>query len=206
MPSFILAAGESVRFEGGYPKQHIEIDGERVIDRIFRQFGNPYLVTHRDDIAPTYRKRLRPELREFTAETFRSTNPYWGADNLIIFGDVYFTEEAAQSINKCKWPTAFFTDGQDIFAVKFQRREVSNLVPALNIAIALARTPDGNCGRIWEVYRALYGLEAHPILPSHNKQDVFFIGDRTQDFDTVEDLENFRAGKTKNFILAGVNP
>lgn len=38
MPCFVLAAGESVRFEADYPKQHIEIEGERLLDRIGSQF------------------------------------------------------------------------------------------------------------------------------------------------------------------------
>lgn len=199
--SFILAAGECVRFGADYPKQHIEVDGERIIDRTIRQFGNPQLVTIGNNIAPDYMNRMNPSAHGFTAESFLSTASYWADDNLVLFGDVFFTDDAAKLIRDCDWPIAFFADGQDIFAVRFKDGEVTRLVGALRSVIASAKEPGGNSGRIWEVYREVFGIEDWPILAEHEKPGIFLIGDETQDFDTLEDLENFQNGKTKNYIL-----
>jgi hypothetical protein len=118
--TIVLSAGESVRFDGPYPKQHIEIDGERIIDRTLRMFPDAHLAA------------INPEI---------ANHP-------------------------------------KVFKPKDQ--------------------PDGNHGRIWEVYRLMFGLPHWPATP--DLPALTFIGDKTQDFDTVEDLENFKNGISKNFI------
>jgi hypothetical protein len=191
--TIVLSAGESVRFDAPYPKQNIEIGGERIIDRTLRMFPDAYLVAINPEIAPTHQKVFFPNARRYTSETLLSTKSLWGEVTTVLFGDVYYTEEAVDTIRKAK-PTTFFTDGQDIFGLKFNQ----DLSGFLETVIEKAATPDGNFGRIWEVYRLMFGLPEWPATP--DMPALTFIGDATQDFDTVEDLENFKKGVSKNFI------
>ena len=210
MPVFVLAAGESTRFEADYPKQHIEIEGERLLDRIMGQFsapdarmGDPLLVTHEPErMGWNHEPHIKPSAHRFTAETFLSTERWWGSENWIIFSDVYFTNDAAATIRNCRLPLAFFTCGQDIFAIKFNHTRFHQLIPALEHTISRAELPEGNKGRMWEVYRHIYGMPNWPLEPHMNPKGVVFIGDRTQDFDTVQDLEDFRNGKSKNWMFS----
>lgn len=207
---FILAAGESIRFDAPYPKQHIRIDGERLIDRTRRQFGlfSPRVVTR--SASMSYGSWFWPEDNSSTAATTLSTKWLWPKEAgsvLILYSDVYYTDEAVLEIMRHagdKRPN-FFSDGQDIFAFS-GRTEDAALESALATAAANANSDSGNSGRIWEVYRALYGIEAWPITKALKKPGIVFIGDRTQDFDTEADLADFVAGKSKNYIFTnGIN-
>ena len=198
----ILAAGESERFDADYPKQHIVIKNERLIERILRQFADhdPILATHSKDIAPNYTRRVEPYLHRYTAETTLSTRSHWGDETLVLFSDVWFTDEAVETIKGCTAPVSFFTDGQDIFGFRFTAEVWKKMVKALKYVVSKAPHRKGNKGRIWQVYRYLYGFKKWPILPTHNKEALTFIGDATQDFDTKEDLESFMNGKSKNIL------
>lgn len=203
MPVFVLAAGETSRFEADYPKQHIEIEGERLLDRIEKQarWDKALLVTHRGDLE--WRgSMVMPAARRFTSETVLSTEPWWEHFNTVLFSDVWFTDEAMMTIRDCTLPIAFFTGGRDIFAFKFNATRFHQIIPALEYAIQRAPMDGGNHGRIWEVYRHIYGMPTWPLTPEMNPPGVVFIGDRTQDFDTVQDLEDFKAGKSKNYLFS----
>lgn len=191
--TIVLAAGECVRFEASYPKQNIEIDGEKIIDRILRFFPDAYLVSVNPEIAPNHPKVFFPNARRYTSETLLSTKGLWKEVTTVLFGDVYFTDEAIDTIKKAK-PTTFFTDGQDIFGLKFDQ-DVSGF---LTQVVDKASTPDGNAGRIWELYRLMFGLPTWPA--TRDTPHLTFIGDKTQDFDTIEDLENFNKGISKNIL------
>jgi len=192
--TIVLSAGESARFDGPYPKQHIEIDGERIIDRTLRMFPDAHLVAIKPEIA-NHPKVFKPQAHRYTSETLLSTKSLWGEETTVLFADVYYTEEAVEIIKKST-PTTFFTDGQDIFGLKFDQ-DVSGF---LREVVAKADQPDGNCGRIWEVYRLMFGLPNWPA--TSDMPALTFIGDKTQDFDTVEDLDNFKNGISKNLIYA----
>jgi len=192
--TIVLSAGESMRFDGPYPKQHIEIDGERIIDRTLRMFPDAHLIAINPEIA-NHPKVFKPKAHRYTSETLLSTKELWKDVTTVLFGDVYYTDEAVEIIKKST-PTTFFTDGQDIFGLKFDQ-DVSGF---LREVVAKADQPDGNCGRIWEVYRLMFGLPNWPA--TSDMPALTFIGDKTQDFDTVEDLENFKNGISKNLIYA----
>jgi hypothetical protein len=191
--TIVLSAGESVRFEAPYPKQNIEIDGEKIIERTLRLFPEAYLVAVNPEIAPSYPKVFKPKAYRYTSETLLSTKEIWSDVTIVLYGDVYYTEEAVEIIKKST-PTTFFTDGQDIFGLKFDQ-DVSGF---LREVVVKADQPDGNAGRIWEVYRRMFGLPNWPA--TSDMPALTFIGDKTQDFDTLEDLENFKKGISKNFI------
>jgi hypothetical protein len=191
--TIVLSAGESVRFEAPYPKQNIEINGEKIIDRTLRLFPEAYLVAVNPEIAPFHPKVFHPNFRRYTSETLLSTKELWKDVTTVLFGDVYYTEEAVDIIRKAE-PTTFFTDGQDIFGLKFDQ----DISGSLREVVKMADQPEGNCGRIWEVYRIMFGLPRWPA--TQDLPALTFIGDKTQDFDTVEDLENFKNGVSKNFI------
>jgi choline kinase len=195
--TIILSAGESIRFDEVYPKQHIEIQGERIIDRTLRLFPNAYLVAVNPNIAPYYPKIFIPKANRYTSETLLSTQSLWEYENTILFGDVYYTEKTVDIIKKSSNPITFFSDGQDIFALKFKKEQ--NISKYLEEVIRKAKEPDGNFGRIWELYRLMFGMHQWPAV--NGMPALSFIGDQTQDFDTVEDLENFRKGISKNILF-----
>jgi len=196
--TIILAAGNSVRFGGLYPKQHIEIDGERIIDRTMRLFPDPHLVTKNLSIVPDYDKTFIPAANRYTSETLMSTESLWEHETTVLFSDVYYTDKSAELIKATSNPITFFTDGQDIFALKFKKE--LNISEHLKTVIENAKRPGGNRGRIWELYRMMFGIPQFPAVTGMSA--LSFIDDQTQDFDTIQDLKNFRKGISKNILFA----
>jgi hypothetical protein len=200
MLSFVLAAGESVRFQASYPKQHIEINGETLLSRILRSFPEPTLVTHLPHIGPTFSRRFIPQSHRYTSETILSTRHLWSDEATILYSDVYYSDAAIQTINSCTAPLTFFTDGQDIFAIKVRRTHYGLFTPSLETAVSRGHLPEGNKGRVWEAYRHLNKSLPWPVKPTDGLPYLTFLSDETQDFDTTEDLGAFHAGNSKNIL------
>ena len=203
--TFILAAGEARRWDGPGLKQWLLVEDYPVLLRTLSRFKDfdPVVATHLPEILDNLLVDcVRPGKRSCTAETLHSVLRFCGTDNLILFSDVYYTD-AAVGIIKNSGELQFFTDGQDIFALRITAAWLPGIKTLLEKVIERAHTPEGNEGRLWELYRALVGDEfKFPLIPDDKPRDVTFIGDQTQDFDTLEDYENFKNGKSKNILWA----
>jgi hypothetical protein len=116
---------------------------------------------------------------------------------VVLLGDVYYTPEALHSILECNRSFCVFTDGQDIFALTLFRGD-----PMIGHAkeISDMMSPP-NHGRLWEAYRRRVGDKGTGIPPLP-KYLTHFVEDRTQDFDTQEEYDNFLKGISKNRFQA----
>lgn len=117
----------------------------------------------------------------------------------ILLGDVFYTEEAMAKIMAEK-KTRFFGDGQDIFAITVSPTDFLTFGLALVAGMISAR----NNGRLWEAYRDMFSLPKCPLQAP--APGFAFIGDRTQDFDTPEEYDDFLKGVSKNILYRATQP
>ena len=204
----VLAAGESVRFDAPYPKQQIVVDGETLMARVLRHWKEhkPVVVTRNAEVlGGSSALTLYPRDNCCTAASLLSSRQLWGERGvLVLFSDVFYPDKDVERIAVLARLAAntgklmFFTDGQDLFGGCIPAGEYGTVERRLEEMVANRQSEDGNFGRIWELYRAYYGIEEWPMtFPKHG---LAFFGAPMQDFDTIEDLNDFREGKTKNIL------
>ena len=185
-----LAAGKSDRF-GGVPKYMLQVGPETLVARANRQFNCPRVITN----------EMIPQTR-CTCESFILSSESWKIHHriVVILADVWFTYIAAERIMDCRRELAFFSDTQDIFAIKFDYDVgMDLLVPCAREVI---ETGMHNKGRLWEMYRKLLHLPDTAGLPPMSNLFLELVSDETQDFDSMEEYEDFISGrKYKNKLF-----
>jgi hypothetical protein len=210
----ILAAGSGERWANhlGVPKHLIDIDGERLVQRTARQFSKyvteevtvvgPEDERYFNDYATHYtpRANLKTEI-----DKFLSSMLLWGDQNVVlVFGDVYFTDEAVETIMTHSGDWTFFCrpSGSEItgknwreiyafFVPPHNRRVVRDAIKRLSLV-------DVDAGG-WALFRKL-------VTGNHNKTNeadkaIFKAGhhvvidDLTEDFDYPSDYDNWLPAK-----------
>lgn len=188
---FILCAGEQKRFPPGMFKQTLQIDGEPLIERTIKQVRNlyqcePWICVRSGQPFGLNMRYFYPDSYQYIFDTLASTSGQWGHTNIVLLGDVYYSENALMTIKT--GAENFYGDYNEIYAVKFQRGEIVRLSRA--ISAARQDTQQGGTGKLWNVYRAWVGLpiREHRITENFNQLPD---SDDTQDFDTIEDYQAF---------------
>jgi len=188
-----LAAGSQDRWNNGNDsmfsvKQLIEIEGETLIERIQQQFGG-YVVTHRPEIIEVSDLVFKPEKNRWTVETLYSTRSLWEGQTIVTLGDVYYTDEAVNTIKSFSGPIQFFGTIHEIFAISFTDypRVTQCLTEHITKLQNMVTYPSH--GKLWQLYRRYnnYSYRENKI-----GEYFTFIEDRTQDFDSVDELKSFR--------------
>lgn len=198
MKIFILCAGEQTRWAGATLKQFLFINGEPLIKRTLRlldKWEDVFIVSQHNEFKDLGAKVIKPILRNSTSETALSCIDHLEDKNIFLFGDVYYTEETIKKILNSNG-LEFFSDGQDLFAVSVPFGSIEYFNEALLKAIGTGN----NNGRIWEAYRAMFGIDTYPMFEGCGQPFITYIGDETQDFDTEEDYTNYLKGISKNII------
>lgn len=196
MTVFILCAGNQERF-GGFNqlKQLLEIEGEPLLHRAVRQISkftkDITIVAHNGKLKLPGCNFLVPEKRKTTCHTILSTQSMWNEKNIILLGDVYYTDHAIDTIFNCDLDFQLFTDTGDFFGISFKK----NYIPVFEGY--LKQTLDK-----W----AKYNLWTCPILELYRTMGIndylcTKIADRTQDFDRYYEYQDFLKGKTKNRLF-----
>jgi len=193
----IICAGEATRWENylGVPKHLIKIGGETIIERIvklihkYKQDVVDVVIVAKDNKDKRYQVNgartvnafLRPE--NLDADKFLSSSFLWseGSRTLVIYGDVWFSEEAMEQIMAYQgkdW--VLFANKKECFVQSFypkdleQHRKALEYVRDQHVAGKIKR-----CGG-WEHYRAMNGTP----LDKHIYDDkIILIEDLTDDFD-----------------------
>lgn len=194
MKIFILCAGKQTRWTGYAPKQFISVNGESLIERTLRLTGGT-IVSHRTEFN-CLGKVINPSSRRSACATLRSCSKYFEDRNIILLGDVYYTEDSIELIKSYNGDLQFFSDGQDIFAISFSANSVNTILSSIQIALKSGN----NNGRLWEIYREIFGIETFPMFQGSGQPCITYIEDETQDFDTEEDYRNYLNGISKNII------
>jgi hypothetical protein len=206
----VLAAGEGSRWSNyrGTPKHLAVIDGEPVIHRTVRQFSS-----YASDIVVVGVYQMQgSKLYSPAADVSREMNKFdssmdmWlpNGRTVIVFGDVYFTDEAVRTImtNQDDWrfylrpgPSSITgKDCKEIFAVTFDDSALDLLQSAVTKLRHFKTSAAG-----WSLFRL---LTIGTPSASHTDKSMFNYGrhvvidDWTEDFDYPRDLDNWEANRS----------
>jgi len=217
----ILAAGDGTRWENfrGTTKHHTTVEGETLIERQIRQFSQ-----HTSDIVMVAKNLTEnfSSVKVFTPEQdprwldmakFKSSNEFWGDERTVLaFGDVYFTDEAIDSIVNDDQEITFYLRKRkssitgkpykEIFALSFN----ASAKPKLQRWIEeLIDQKIANVSGGWFLYFKMLE-ELNLDLSDGFEREIGFvhIDDWTEDFDFPIDLlhwEKRRAGLQSNLAI-----
>lgn len=206
--AFILCAGRALRWNDftNLPKHLARVDGETLLDRIVRQLGargvQEIAVVSKD--ARLQRPNcalLLPDRCRWAAETLATTRHGWNGNTAILLGDVYYTDQAMDSILACGEPLAVFgrpgpsrltgSRWAEIFALRIRQSGIPRMDSAIQQAIRDAET--GGRGKLWEIYRALTGQPLRGKRIQLDERIFRTIDDLTDDVDTPEERQNLES-------------
>ncbi len=215
----ILAAGDGTRWGDfkGVPKHLVEVEGERLLDRtcsLFLRYTDDVVVVapKGDDryIVPgtrLYSPKVSKTKREL--DKFASSMDQWDPNkrNVLVYGDVYFTEEAVETIMTNSDPWKYFCRSkssevtgkncEEIFAIGFMPDRQKWLGDSI---VSIIDSPSMTGG--WSLFRELtlgghvLGLDVYDykMFETGNHID---IDDWTEDFDYPEDLETWERKRSE---------
>jgi len=162
----ILASGEGTRWTKDYPKQLAEVAGEKILLRTIRQLkqaGHTALVVAHDPrLLEVGGQTVSVTPRRFTCETLQSTQPYWGKHNIVLLGDVYWTDSAIASMLTQSREVQFFGTGlekgkDELLGLKWPEQYSSLVADALNEVIKNVdntKRPESQ-GKLWHLLAAM---------------------------------------------------
>lgn len=196
----IAAAGEGERWNNfrNVPKHLVNIDGEILLHRIYKQFReytDDIIIIARDERYKVGDAKLEIPLPGDWLDFGKiySSNHLWSDERtIIVFGDVYFTDDAVQKIMSNqdefkffmrKGPSRFTGKGhKEIFAFVFS----SNMNEKIRAYIhELVAKKQGGAGA-WRLYLHMNNITHQR---DYFKGDGYIeIDDWTDDFDYPEDL------------------
>jgi hypothetical protein len=205
----ILAAGSGERWGNylGVPKHLIEIDEEKLIERTVRQFNkysDEILVVSPKDHRYAVNGALQctPKTNpDREMDKFISSSHLWGDQSIVlVYGDVYFTDEAVEKIMTysgdwkyfCRpWPSEKTGKNcKEIFAIYVPPHQHKYVKENIN-KIANLQTATGG----WSLFRQLT-LGRHVKGADEDKAmfeagSHIVIDDMTEDFDYPKDYDNW---------------
>lgn len=209
MKALIIAAGESERWQNflGVPKHLVTLCGERLIDRtvrLLRENGvTDIRIVVRDTIDTRYKVpgarvvNASQDYLEYDVDKVRSSQHLWGEDGtLVLWGDVFFTDEAMKTICEnrdefqlfCRFTGSSITGKPwgEPFAMRIMPSVYDKMKSVLNdLAVqhkeGLIKRSGG-----WEIYREFQGANWKWPKDSGN---ATVIDDWTDDFDFPNDWE-----------------
>ena len=214
MRVLILAAGDGTRWGNyrGNPKHLVEIEGEAILHRTCRQF-----LRYTDDVivvGPDKRYLVEgtrlyiPEIsKRRELDKLASSMSEWAKNGktVLVYGDVYFTDEAVKTIaaNKDAW--AFFCrsggssitgkSAKEIFAIAFDSGDNLLMKKAITKLLPLESVTGG-----WALFREL--TLGNPLLNPKDRRMFDYgkhveIDDWTEDFDYPADLLAWERARKK---------
>lgn len=205
----IICAGEGTRWNNylGVPKHLAVLNGEAIIDRTVRQLrerGVEYLVILKDedDRYPLPQAIVDVDYEtNADADKFLSSKKYWNREGrtIILYGDVYFTDEAIDTILNygsddwllfCRPDGSRITGGKwgECFAFSLKAEHLKLFEEKLHYVATLWKTGViKRCGG-WELYRAMIGRTDKQVRHPHKMGSNYVeINDATEDMDSPDD-------------------
>lgn len=196
----IAAAGEGIRWNNfrNTPKHLAIVEGERLIDRAykqFRDFSDDIVIISRDGRYQVGDAKIKAPLEGnwFDFGKIYSSNHLWSDERtIIVFGDVYFTDEAIQTIMSNSDPYKFFMrkgpskytgkGHKEIFAFAFDGSMNEKIKKHINELVDMKQ---GGAGA-WRLYLHMHNIKHER---DYFKDDGHIeINDWTDDFDYPKDI------------------
>ena len=210
MRVLILCAGEGSRWNNytGVPKHKVMVEGEVLVERTVRQFlkyTDDIVIVANDDsysIPGTTCYIAKKDESHKSMDKFLSSQEQWSdAKTIIVYGDVYFTDEAVELIatNDRKWCFFLRQAGSritgkpsgEIFALSFDASFNEEMLKNLKGIVFKQNFSNPLSPAGW----ILLGY----LLKVDNGQDIFknnysyiAIDDWTEDFDYPIDLDTWK--------------
>ena len=203
--TLVLCGGNGKRWAGfkGAPKHLLRIEGERLLDRTVRQFAGfseveivarPRTYGYHHPQALTVEARLDPN--NFGADRFRSSRDRWDGLTILVYGDVWFSDEAVVRIadwahHQTDWRWIARMDRSEVTGKRYGEGFGFILPPdthqlfdaAVGEGIELCRAGvDDVVG--WTVYRIMAGGDG---FTHEDLGHLLSVDDWTEDFDWPRD-------------------
>jgi len=211
MRVLILCAGEGSRWNNytGVPKHKVLIEGEILIERTVRQF-----LKYTDDIVVVSNGDLEiPGTSSYTAKIeknhkdmskFLSSHEQWSdTKTIIVYGDVYFTDEAVKTIATNDRPICFYLRESaskitgkpwgEIFGLSFNASLNKFMLETLNNILFKRIVKDIPPPAGWTLLRYIINVKTTKEIFTPKHSYIYInIDDWTEDFDFPEDLHNWK--------------
>jgi len=214
MKTFILpCAGDQSRWGNytGTNKHFVEIDGEPLIHRtirLIRKYGdNPdiHMLARSDDyrLMDVIFHKIEPDMSYADLGKIIQSQEIWKQYNevTILYGDVFFTEKAMETICNNQKSPAFFgrldkseitgKEYGEIFGLYIQLKDYDLIVEKAMAAVDKYFSEEWGRACTWELYKE---IEGQPYRIEQDKQpgeSFVLIDDFTDDFDFPEDFDRW---------------
>lgn len=210
----ILCAGKATRWQEhkGMPKQLVKLRGEPILHRTVRLAHEhdpaaDVKIVVENHLDPTWqvpgsrrvKARLDPDRRQ--ADKLLSSMHHWDPDGrtIVLYGDVYFTDDAITAIAAATDPWAAFArygasdftgkDHRELFGFAFDPAEQTRIEDAAYRCLDLHDAGQmGGWSGGWQIYAAAAGADDEGVAgPFTDRGNVIEIDDWTDDFDRPRD-------------------
>jgi hypothetical protein len=205
---FILAAGSGTRWNNyrGTPKHMLVIEGEVLIERTYRQFSKYadkviIVANEEQGFAETY---IPPENKSWRdiAKFYSSRDIWTEGKNILVFADVYFTDEAVERIMSDTHGLSFYLRKKPSRLTKKLWREIWGIgfdglsIPILESAILkIIESKENYSTGGWRLH--------DQFTQDKQKFNSVEIDDWTEDFDFPRDIDTWEAQRKR--VLAKIN-
>lgn len=215
MQFLLIAAGSGTRWGNhlGVPKHLAPVCGTTVLGRLVGQFSGHGPVTV---VGPPNDGRYRidgarlecPETSHTDADKFLSSRHLWSGRTVVVYGDIFLTDDAADRIVSGpdrlaafgRWGRSKLTGTRygELFAYNLPAAEHGRVLAALWDIDRWQN--DGTVGRSggWELYQRLNGADARTVR-KHRRMPgpcgFVDVDDWSDDFDWPEDYQRWRRAR-----------
>lgn len=198
----IAAGGEGTRWNNfrGTPKHFTVVEGEVLINRTIKQFSqysDDITVICKNTVNAPVKVELPKEDKWNDAAKIWSSNHLWSSEkrNIILFGDVWFSDDAVQTIINDDGDVRFFMrtkeskitnkPHKEIFAFAFDGEKIDYVRNVVESVISENKTGAG----AYLIFKKMCGLDNKSFKHHFINNDKYIeINDWTEDFDFPKDL------------------
>jgi hypothetical protein len=193
---FILAAGDGTRWNNyrGSPKHRLVVEGEVLIERTYRQFSkyaDKIIIVANEEVglAETYIPVKNKKWRDI-AKFYSSRDIWTEGKNVLVFADVYFTDEAVERIMNDPYGLSFYLRSKGSHLTKKLWREIWGIgfegssIPVLESTILkIIESKENYSTGGWRLY--------DQFTQDKQKFQSIEIDDWTEDFDFPADIDTW---------------
>jgi hypothetical protein len=216
----ILCAGEGSRWGNytGVPKHRVVVEDEVLIERTVRQFlkytDDIVVVANdgSDNIPGTTNYIAKKNESPTIMDKFLSSQEQWSdTKTIIVYGDVYFTDEAVEMIVTNDGPICFYLrktrskiTGKgwgEIFGISFDGYLNKSMLENLNNVFFKDFANNNSVPAGWMLLRHILNVkQTHQIFLPENNHIYINIDDWTEDFDYPQDFDNWIDNRKLYFL------
>jgi hypothetical protein len=219
MRVLILCAGEGSRWNNytGVPKHRVIVEGKVLIERTISQFlkytDDIVVVTNSEsDIFPGTSLYLANKDENFKdMDKFLSSHEQWSdTKTIIVYGDVYFTDETVETIATNSRPWCFYLreNGSlitgkpwgEIFGFSFDSQFNETMLQTIKNTLSERIDTNTSNPAGWTLLLSLLGVQnITEIFTGRNSFAYINIDDWTEDFDFPHDLDIWNGFRALSF-------